>query len=167
MELRLKPDDGNLVNLNLSGKLDNALVLTLAPFYQGPTGQQGPTGPSGAAVMPVTAGEALGGNRLVVLDSNGAAFYASNADVGHLRRVFGMTLGAASAGSSVDVLRFGRITEPSWSWQLELPVFLGVNGLLTQTPPVFGQAFFSLVVGFPISNNEIFLDIGEPITLGV
>lgn len=137
---------------------------------QGPTGPagtqgaQGPAGPSGGAAISVTAASAIGGHRIVVLDDAGAPAYASNQDINHLSKVLGMTLNAANPGDTLSIVRTGDVVEPTWNWTLNLPVFLGTNGLLTQTPPST-PALFSQVVGFPITATKMFVNIREPILL--
>lgn len=129
---------------------------------QGPPGPRGPAGPAGGAAVTVTAATALGGHRLVVLDGTGAARHASKDDLNHLFRVFGLTLGAAAQGAAVDVQRAGLVTEPSWAWDIALPVYLGADGLLTQTPPASG---FLLIVGCPVTTTTLCIDIGDPVIL--
>ena len=102
---------------------------------------------------------------MVVLDGQGGATYASNADQTHANRVVGMTTHAAVAGAPVALAIYGEITEPSWNWDTANPVYLGVDGLLTQIVPEFPDAKFSVVVGFPISTTTLFINIGIPITL--
>jgi hypothetical protein len=99
---------------------------------------------------------------MVVLDADGRAVYASNDQPDHFHKVLGMTLEAVSALSPVNILRGGEITEPSWNWVLNAPVFLSTNGLLTQTSPTSG---FSLIVGFPVTTTKLFVSLREPIFL--
>lgn len=134
---------------------------------QGDTGPQGAPGPSGASTTTLTAGAALSGHRIVVSSSlaSGEVLYGSNDSAADARLVLGMTTGAASSGSSIDVVHFGEITEPSWSWTLGMPIYLGTNGYMTQTAPTSPTALFSMVVAFPISPTSIFVSIREPIFL--
>ena len=126
------------------------------------TGLQYSTPTGGAQVVSYIAGVALGGHRMVVLDASQQAQYASSATPAHISIVLGMTTGAAIAGAPVQIQTGGEITEPSWSWSLGSPVYLGVNGLLTQTPPSSG---FSLVIGFPISATVLFINLREPVII--
>lgn len=128
----------------------------------GPEGPQGPIGPAGGSALTVTAGMALGGHRLVVLNGAGVAIYADRTEPTHVGKVLGMTLGAIADGDSGDVLRAGEVVEPSWNWTLDAPVFLGTSGQLTQTPPLTG---FSLIVGFPVSTTKLFVSLREPLIL--
>ena len=132
-------------------------------------GIQGPPGPSvdggGGGLAAYVAATALGGHRAVILDTAGHAAYADNADLTHLRRVIGITTGAADQGSAVTVVGNGTVNEPSWNWNVNLPVYLGSNGLLTQTVPTAPGAKFLTVVGFPISNTSLFVNVREPFIL--
>lgn len=106
------------------------------------------------------AGVALGGQRIVVLDASGQAIYADNTTLTHANKVIGMTTGAVSLGGTAIIQTRGSITEPTWAWTLDQPIFLSTTGLLTQTQPITG---FSIVVGFPISATSLFIAIGEPL----
>jgi hypothetical protein len=99
---------------------------------------------------------------MVVLDDAAQAIYADNTTLSHVSKVLGMTTGAANALDLATIQTGGEITEPSWSWALNTPIFLGATGLLTQVQPVSG---FSLVVAFPITQTKIFISLREPIIL--
>jgi len=129
---------------------------------QGPQGPQGNIGPAGGVALTVTAGAALGGHRIVHLDSSEKAQYAGNQTAAHALVMLGMTLGAAVLNDPVNVQSFGEVIEPSWSWTLNQPVYLDTNGLLTQTTPV-APALFQRIVGFPTAATKLFLSFREPI----
>ena len=129
---------------------------------QGPPGPPGAAGLSGGAGMTAIAGEALGGHRAVVLDAAGAAFYADRATPAHFGRVAGITTGAAIIGASVSLARTGVLTEPSWAWTANAPVFLGLTGLLTQIVPATG---FLQVVGVALSATTLFVNPREPLAI--
>lgn len=133
---------------------------------QGPKGDKGDAGDSNTVVT-MTAGSALGGHRIVAQSptNNNTVVYADASNSAHANLVFGMTLNAASSGGSVDVAVCGEFTEPTWNWTLGLPIFLSVDGTLTQTAPTSSVADFSLVVGFPITPTKLFVNIREPIFL--
>jgi hypothetical protein len=129
---------------------------------QGPSGPVGPPGPTGGIALQYQAGEALGGHRMVVLDDTGKAVYADNTVLSHANKVLGMTTGAASMGGIATIQTGGEMTEPSWSWVLDTPIWLSSSGMLTQVAPVTG---FSLIVAFPITATKIFINLHEPIIL--
>lgn len=115
-----------------------------------------------ANIVSYLAGAALGGHRAVLVDALGTAIYADKDTPAHYACVIGITQGAATIGASVAIQTYGEITEGSWTWTPLLPIYLGVNGTLTQTPPTTG---FQLILGFAISTTKIFIDIKEAIDL--
>ena len=137
-------------------------VQISAPVYIGQRGADGAPGVAGGVVVLCTAGEALGGHRVVVLNASAEAVYASNAVPEHLHKVLGMTTGAVILGAEATVQTGGEMVEPTWAWALDAPIFLGVDGLLTQIPPASG---FMLVVAFPVTATQIFIKLREPLAL--
>lgn len=135
------------------------------PGSPGPAGPAGPAGASGDVAFIYPAAASVSGHRVVTLDEQGEVIYASAGTEAHANRIIGMTTNAAATGDALNVKKFGEVTEPSWNWDVQLPVYLGTDGLLTQTPPVAPTAKFSVVVGFPISATTLFVNIGLPITL--
>lgn len=127
----------------------------------GSPGPQGAPGAPGSDVVPGTAAEALGGHRMV-RGARDALTYATNTDASHADDIQGLTLGAAAAGAGVLLQRAGDVTEQSWSWTPESPVFLGTNGQLTQTPPD-DSAAFTLCVGFAATPTTLVLRFEAPI----
>ena len=126
-------------------------------------GPPGPPGSSSASSdLSIVAAVALGGHRIVVSDENGKAAYADHTVLAHANKVLGMTTGAIAQNGSVAIRTEGEITEGSWAWTLDVPVWLAANGLLSQESPLTG---FSLIVGFPITATKLFIDIREPIFL--
>lgn len=103
----------------------------------------------------------VGGNRAVRLDA-GDLIYADNTVPGDGNRVLGITVGAASAGSSALVQTEGLMEESSWSWTPDAPIYLSTTGLLTQTVPTSG---FVLILGFATSPTQMMIEVKMPITL--
>lgn len=107
----------------------------------------GPAGQSGDGLS-VLAAEALGGQRVVTING----FHAEPADTA---TVFGITRGAVSLGQTAQVQRFGEMTEGSWSWTPDGPLFIGASGTLTQTPPSGAVRR----IGYALTSTSIFIDI--------
>lgn len=128
-------------------------------------GAQGPQGIPGesSSLINALAAVNLSGHRGVVLDSFGQALYADNNTVAHANKFAGITQGAVVAGSNATVQRQGEITEPSWAWTPDQPVYLGANGILTQTMPVPASAKFSLIIGVAQTATKIYLNPMPPI----
>jgi hypothetical protein len=144
---------------------DEAVIVTREPEItlldvgtQGPPGQPGEVG---QAYVEFAAAVALGGHRAVRL-LNGEAIYADHSVIGDANAVLGITRGAAAAGVLAQIQFAGLMTEPSWTWTPDLPVFVGLAGVLTQTPPTSG---FSLIVGIATRSDQIFIGAKAPIVL--
>ncbi|MFR9773038.1 hypothetical protein [Nocardia sp. SC052] len=121
----------------------------------------GPPGPPGDAatsrvVLTGTAGVPLGGHRAVYRRGDEQIEYASCVIPAHMDVPIWVTLGAANAGDLVSMVALGEITEGSWSWTAGGAIFLGTNGLLTQTPPV--GADFLAVLGTATTLTSIYVD---------
>ena len=129
---------------------------------QGPPGPQGPVGPAGGSAVYLAA-EALGGHRVVRCASDGLR-YADATHPAHAGGVAGITTAAFSAGDAVTLVSLGELVELSWNWTPDAPVFVGANGVLTQTLPA--GAAFSQVVGVATSPTSMFVRLREPVTLG-
>lgn len=137
-------------------------TATVEVGTRGLQGTQGEPGAGGDQIIDARiAANTLGGHRIVRVVA-GEVDYASADDLEHMDDVLGLTLAAAAQGASVQVLREGSITEPSWSWSPGEPLFLGINGLITQTP---GANAFDLPVGYAETATTAYITIGTPIEL--
>lgn len=105
-----------------------------------------------------TAGVNLSALRAVTTDGSGNAVYASTDSLSNAV-VVGLTSTAAIAGSAVSVRTAGIINDAAWSWT-KGPVFLGINGALTQTAPTGGS--IAVQIGRAITATKLQIDI-EPI----
>lgn len=123
-------------------------------------------GPAGGHQIRFTgvATASLSGHRIVTRRSDNTLEYASANLIAHLHSPLWLTLGAVIAGSTVEVLAYGEIDEPSWSW-LPGPVFLGINGLLTQIIPTSPSAAFLAQVGVATGPQRVFIDRRSSISL--
>ena len=135
------------------------LHADMANVIAGPQGEPG--GGGGTQTVELIAGESLGGHR-VVYARNGSAYYASSDDVVNAVVAIGVTTASATAGTKVNVLTAGVVVESSWAWQESKQIFLGLNGVLTQTPPTSGC---SRVIGVPTASDSMLINVQMPITL--
>jgi hypothetical protein len=106
----------------------------------------------------------IGGHRVLALDNTGKAVYADSASLPLTQRVVGVSTSSTDAGVDAPIQTYGVMEEPSWNWVVELPVFLGTNGTLTQIPPT-SPSKASIVVGFPTSPTTLFINIQQPILI--
>lgn len=141
----------------------DAETQIISEGFQGPPGQQGAQGVSAGAIQR-TAPFAMSGHRIVA-EVGGQLVYASAATPAHAGQILGMTMNAADPGAFVEIRQDGDVTEPSWSFTPDRPVYLGANGQLTQTPPTAPDFAFLQVIGFATAANRIFLNPTPPIYL--
>ena len=104
-----------------------------------------------------TASGALGGHRAVVI-TNGTAIHANNSTQ---PLVSGITQGAVVNGATVTVQTTGQLTEPTWAWTSG-PVYLGSDGLLTQSPPISGVI---VELGTALTPTTLLIRVQPPIYL--
>lgn len=125
-------------------------------------GTTGPGGDTQVQTIVRIAGENIGGHRLVVPSIvDGEVEYASNLDTSNPTRPVWMSISAADQGDQVTLVAEGPVTETSWTWN-EGPIFLGANGLMTQTPPMTGMV---MVVAWALSPTKCVFDPNPPIVL--
>ena len=116
-----------------------------------------------AGDITATAAQALGGQRVCIINTLGQADYATNTTASHKWLSVAISVGAASSGATVTLRTTGLLTEPSWAWTAGLPVYLSTTGLLSQTAPV--SPAFLRVVGVATSATTIFIQPQPAIAL--
>jgi hypothetical protein len=99
--------------------------------------------------------------RVVVVDGDDL-IYASPANLDHAHRTVGLTLTASGAGQPSTAITYGPASDGGWNWDPDLPLWLGVDGTLTQTPPVAG---YLRIVATAISPGSILFNPDTPILL--
>jgi hypothetical protein len=135
-----------------------------APTVTVPSGQTMPTAaPAGSPISTVstltlTASTNISGLTAVATSSGQAVTASSSTGA----PVVGIATGGALAGADVTVQYEGPISDTSWSWAYNQPIFIAANGVLTQTAPTSG---YSQIVGYPINATSLLIDIQAPITL--
>ena len=117
---------------------------------------------SSGNILTKKAGEAIGGHRVVKLE-NDKAYYADSSVSSDAYKVAGITTGATEAEEDCLITTYGEVEEVSWSWEEGKPIFLGGNGILTQTCPETG---FILQIATVINLKKIFINIKIPLIVG-
>ena len=123
---------------------------------------QGTGSISSDTVLKITAGVDLTASRVVV-QINGVVSLASATNLDHINRVIGITKSAAAIGTDATIQFRSYMDEPTWNWDLDKLIFLGQNGMLTQSIPVIG---FSQQLATVVSPTRILINIQEPIQIG-
>ncbi len=91
-----------------------------------------------ASTLTLTAGAAIAARRNLMFDpeGSGAAVLADPTVAGYCWA--GFAGAAASTGTSVQALRAGLLTDPTWAWTPLAPLFAAAGGLLTAKAPTTG-----------------------------
>lgn len=126
---------------------------------QGPPGPPGPTG-TGFSTEGLAAVD-LGGHRAVYMAADGLR-YASQDDPLNADAVLGVTTGAGLAGSQITYKTHGPLIFPGSPFTPRDPVWLGVNGLLTQVPPA---SELSVVIGVAVDADTLHINIQPPVSI--
>lgn len=79
--------------------------------------------------------------------------------------VLGMTLSVAPLGGDVEILMFGKIKDPFFTYPVNTLLFLSTNGTITDVAPSLPLATHSTEIGHSLGNGAIFLNINKPIIL--
>jgi len=130
-------------------------------------GEQGPPGPPGSNGEATTyiskqANANISGGFVVQIVGTNLVDYADKDDSSSMNNVLGITTNAAIQGSQVNVQVGGELVEPTWSWTVGMPIYLGNAGQLTQTVPTTG---FLLQVAIPTSSTSLIVGAKQPILL--
>lgn len=125
---------------------------------QGPEGPQGPAGAGGASSFSKTAGGSITIYKMLAVQNTGDVVHADKDTASDEDRLVGIALGNATIGNPVNVQNTGEVTNALWAWSVGAPIYLGVNGSLTQTKPTSG---FVLRIGLPSGTDRMVLDIDD------
>lgn len=142
-----------------SGDGYGKLTFEIQDTYLGGTVPQPlPTGGESAIRQ---AGETISALR-VVYELNGKVYVLDPMDDVHISALLGVTVTAAQIGGTTIVQRQGTLDEAGWTWTPGGLVFLGADGVLTQTAPTTG---WEVVIGTAASDTRLNLAIQDPVHL--
>ncbi|MCJ2072417.1 hypothetical protein MKK75_27105 [Methylobacterium sp. J-030] len=112
----------------------------------------------------LTASGAVGGQRAVVAAGADQVVHASADTPDHCGSVLGLSAGAAADGAAVIVVQAGPMVDPSWTWTPG-PIWLGLDGALTQDPPELPAAAFRQKLADATGPTRIVVGLAHPILL--
>lgn len=90
--------------------------------------------------------------------------YVDNTNAAHATSVLGFTVAAATLNQQVLVQNSRELTNPAWTWTPDRPIWIGANGLGTQSV-IVSPARFVQRVAFAITATKIFIEIEPPVYL--
>lgn len=130
----------------------------------GPVGADGPVGPAGGRHLKRSSGPLSGGRAVRTLEDGDHIDVASARAPEVARAIVGVV--ATSAGASdqeVEVVLRGELEDDGWTFVPHRNVFVGDNGVLTQTiDPTWA---FVCVVGRALTPTKLLVDMRAPIFL--
>lgn len=139
-------------------------VLVQAVGAAGPPGPAGASGTMAQLEFSVVAGFDIAAFHLVVPRMvSPSVRLADNKVAAYVNRPLWLAMASALAGEALPVLANGVAVNPGWAWT-QGPVFLGVDGQLTQTPPA-PPAVFSAQVGYSIGPTSMYLERFAPVLI--
>jgi hypothetical protein len=107
-----------------------------------------------------TAGEVMGGHKVVHVASNGKVYLANNTSESQVKSILGMTNFSAVGDGSVYVVTSGIIKLQDWGLTVGASYYLTTNGNISATLPTTNHL---IPIGVAISSNELEIRIGIPI----
>jgi hypothetical protein len=109
------------------------------------------------------ASENLPLNCPVILNAQNQLEIAKASNLTHSDSFLGLNLFSAPINLTATIRNYGLVTNDNWNWELNKPIFLGINGDLTQT--VDNGISFLLHIAKPITTKSIFILQNNPIIL--
>jgi hypothetical protein len=109
------------------------------------------------------AAESLPLNYPVILNDQKQLEVAKASNLNHSNSFLGLNLFSVPLNLTATIRNYGIVENDDWDWELNKPIFLGLNGDLTQIPDN-GIAFL-LQIAKPITNKSIFILQDNPIIL--
>lgn len=121
---------------------------------------QGPQGPPGGVLInPYIAGENLSTGRAVIKSVN-KIYYFNPEDVTHVGRAMGITVTSGLTNESVNVQMNGAVTDASFSFTADQPIYVTTGGVLVNTIP---PTTLLQRAGLAISTNSILIEFNTAI----
>lgn len=109
-----------------------------------------------------TAGEDLSAMRVVFMDEDAPDVLRASHDDFVKSQALGITLHAAMAGQPVEVLQFGILQDATLMFEARALLFVGLNGVITETAPSTG---YLCRIGKQIYPGTILVEIETVIAL--
>jgi hypothetical protein len=118
-----------------------------------------------AGVPEYTATQNIGADSVVYESAPGNIAIADASVASTANAIAGITQAPVVSGAKVAVAGSGvNLSNPSWNWTVG-PVFLGLGGMLTQSPLSTVGATYLQMVGYATSPTTILVMLGAPILL--
>lgn len=120
---------------------------------------QGGRGQRGASTYSGTAGEAISALRAIRGGSDGLLRYCDAADAADANTCVGVSVTAALKDKALTYQMSGELSDDSWNWNASSAIYVGADGVLTQSP----GATFAQIVGYPVAPDKMVIAINQAI----
>jgi len=80
------------------------------------------------------AGENLSALRVVKKAPDGKVYLCDSSDQNDYNKAIGITTIASSIGDKIEYILWGELSDLTWSWNVNEPIYFDSQGKLTQTP---------------------------------
>jgi hypothetical protein len=108
------------------------------------------------------AGEIVSALKVIRISALGRAVKASSANLADINRAIAVAVTAAIQGQNLISVTAGEIENAFWNWMPSAPIFLGLDGTLTQTPPDSG---FLQIIGNAETATKMKVNIQQGVLL--
>lgn len=125
-----------------------SMVLEFAAVLKGKDG----------GALSTTALQPLSGHTALAYESSGGVVPLDVLNPAHGHSLAGISKNAASAGSLVELLTHGHLSHNGWQFETGKPVFVGIGGVLTQTPAAPPLAVWRRCVGVALNATTLVID---------
>lgn len=112
-------------------------------------------------ILEKEASENISALKLVYLDSSLSCSLADNSISGKVNSC-GISINAGILGDTIKILSFGILEDASFLFGVNEPLYLDINGGLTNVPPTTG---YLTKIGYGLGAGSIYIKIEKPITL--
>jgi hypothetical protein len=106
---------------------------------------------TGGYDVTAAAAENINAFTMVTYDDNGLVINAGGSIF-----VSGMSVRSVTAGETVEIQTQGLVTNQGWNLTPNLPIYVGINGDITQDP---NEGVYCINVGHAVSSTKILLQI--------
>lgn len=124
--------------------------------------EAGPRGPAGqdaaGATLTLPTAVSIHAGRAVRL-VGGQLSHPDTSTPAHADQVAGVAETAAAGGATARIRTAGVTSNDAWTWT-EGPVYVGADGVLTQTPPAVG---WLMTIGRALTSTSLLVDPEPPI----
>lgn len=110
------------------------------------------------------AGQDISKYQVVWLADSHLLFPAFNTAVEEVSRIVGLSPVDAVIGDNLSPVHDGILFDETWEWTPQNHIYLGADGVLTETAPVAAPAYL-VFIGEALTSNLIRVHIDYPITL--